>query len=97
MSMASSKRQDFPKNRSSNAMVQFIGCNAFLLPATVNIWRADSFRPQIDESRCRLRNGPPTCPNCGGVARPNILMFNDWDWIDDMVSNPARTAENMAA
>lgn len=51
-----------------------------------NIWRADSFRPQIDESRCRLRNSPPTCPNCGGVARPNILMFNDWDWIDDMMS-----------
>jgi NAD-dependent SIR2 family protein deacetylase len=52
-----------------------------------DIWRADSFRPQIDESRCRLRNSPPTCPNCGGVARPNILMFNDWDWIDDMMSN----------
>jgi NAD-dependent SIR2 family protein deacetylase len=51
-----------------------------------NIWRADSFRPQIDESRCRLINSPPTCPNCGGVARPNILMFNDWDWIDDMMS-----------
>ena len=51
-----------------------------------DIWRADSFKPQIDESRCRLRNSPPTCPNCGGVARPNILMFNDWNWIDDMMS-----------
>jgi len=22
----------------------------------------------------------PLCPNCGGVARPNILMFGDWNW-----------------
>jgi hypothetical protein len=21
---------------------------------------------------------------CGGVARPNILMFNDWHWIEKM-------------
>ncbi len=23
----------------------------------------------------------PRCPKCGGVARPNILMFGDGDWI----------------
>ncbi|MDF1877814.1 hypothetical protein JHD47_08300 [Sulfurimonas sp. SAG-AH-194-L11] len=22
----------------------------------------------------------PLCPECGGMARPNILMFNDWGW-----------------
>ena len=22
----------------------------------------------------------PRCPRCGAVARPNILMFGDWDW-----------------
>jgi NAD-dependent SIR2 family protein deacetylase len=22
----------------------------------------------------------PRCPHCGGVARPNILMFGDWEW-----------------
>jgi NAD-dependent SIR2 family protein deacetylase len=25
----------------------------------------------------------PTCPACGSVARPNILMFGDGDWIPD--------------
>lgn len=49
-----------------------------------NIWPADGFRPQIDASVCRLRNKPPICPNCGGVARPNILMFNDWHWIQNL-------------
>ncbi len=24
----------------------------------------------------------PSCKKCGAVARPNILMFNDWDWHD---------------
>lgn len=24
----------------------------------------------------------PSCPFCGGIARPNILMFNDWAWSD---------------
>ena len=23
----------------------------------------------------------PKCPDCGSVARPNILMFGDWDWL----------------
>lgn len=50
-----------------------------------NIWLADSFRPQIDASVCRLRNRWPTCPVCGGVARPNIQMFNDWHWIDRLL------------
>lgn len=49
-----------------------------------NIWRADGFRPQIDVSVGRLINEPPTCPMCGGIARPNILMFNDWHWIDKL-------------
>ncbi len=22
----------------------------------------------------------PLCPKCGGIARPNILMFGDWHW-----------------
>ena len=24
----------------------------------------------------------PRCPRCGGLARPNILMFGDWAWVD---------------
>ncbi|RPJ61498.1 MAG: NAD-dependent deacetylase [Acidobacteria bacterium] len=23
----------------------------------------------------------PLCPHCGGMARPNILMFGDWSWL----------------
>ena len=46
------------------------------------IWLADTFQPLVDEDACRLRNDLPTCPHCGGLARPNILMFGDWSWVE---------------
>src|SRR5690606_20746024 len=31
--------------------------------------------------------GPlPTCPECGAISRPNVLMFNDWSWISDVTA-----------
>jgi NAD-dependent SIR2 family protein deacetylase len=44
------------------------------------VWNADSFLPDIDEENCKLLNAPPTCPICGKLARPNIVMFGDWNW-----------------
>lgn len=43
-------------------------------------WPADGFEPVVDTGNCRLLSPLPTCPVCGGLARPNILMFGDWDW-----------------
>ena len=47
-----------------------------------DIWTARDFEPVIDEERSHLLNKPPCCPHCGGLARPNILMFGDWGWLD---------------
>ena len=47
-------------------------------PCCDAIWPADDFVPDVDASACRLLNAPPRCPVCGGMARPNILMFGDW-------------------
>jgi NAD-dependent SIR2 family protein deacetylase len=49
-------------------------------PCSANIWSAEGYTPQVDNEACRLLNQPPTCPHCGGLARPNILMFGDWGW-----------------
>lgn len=46
------------------------------------IWPADGFIPEIDRDACRLINALPTCPHCSALARPNILMFGDWGWVD---------------
>ncbi|MES2260659.1 MAG: Sir2 family NAD-dependent protein deacetylase [Pseudomonadota bacterium] len=53
-----------------------------LAPCGQDIWPADGFMPQVDAAACRLRNAPPVCPHCGGLARPNILMFGDWEWLE---------------
>ena len=44
------------------------------------IWPAAGFAPQVDEDACRLLSELPPCPACGGLARPNILMFGDGNW-----------------
>lgn len=51
-------------------------------PCSEAIWRADAFVPAVDEQACRLVGEAPACPRCGAVARPNILMFGDWNWVD---------------
>lgn len=53
-----------------------------LEPCGSKIWPADEFLPDVDAEACRLRNEAPRCPDCGGLARPNILMFGDWGWIE---------------
>jgi NAD-dependent SIR2 family protein deacetylase len=68
-----------------------------LEPCCNAIWPASDFVPQIDEANCQLINEPPTCPACGGYARPNILMFSDWGWIDERSSaQDQRLAEWLA-
>lgn len=45
------------------------------------VWSVADFKPEVDEETCRLLNAPPSCPLCGSLARPNILMFGDWNWL----------------
>lgn len=53
-----------------------------LEPCKQSVWTADDFSPEIDETECQLRNAAPRCPFCGAMARPNVLMFNDRDWVE---------------
>jgi NAD-dependent SIR2 family protein deacetylase len=39
--------------------------------------------PEVDESTMRARDPLPRCPHCGHVARPNVLMFGDGDWLSE--------------
>jgi NAD-dependent SIR2 family protein deacetylase len=52
----------------------------------LGIWPADGVRLEVDEETIRARSELPTCPGCGALARPNVLMFGDWGW------EPERTA-----
>ncbi len=34
----------------------------------------------VDETTMRAAEPLPACPQCTALARPNILMFGDWEW-----------------
>jgi NAD-dependent SIR2 family protein deacetylase len=36
---------------------------------------------RVDEHTMRGADPVPRCPRCGGVARPNVLMFDDPNWL----------------
>ncbi len=40
----------------------------------------------IDEPLFRAADPLPRCTYCGSLARPNILMFGDYGWVDDRTS-----------
>ncbi len=46
------------------------------------LWALKHISFDIDITRMHATGHLPQCPHCGGVARPNILMFNDYNWID---------------
>ena len=47
------------------------------------IWDAVAEEVTVDETVFRAANPLPRCHHCGGMARPNILMFGDGAWIGD--------------
>lgn len=53
-----------------------------LLPCLTDVWSAAELLPAVDEANCLLTNDIPVCLHCGGTARPNILMFGDWSWVE---------------
>lgn len=70
---------------SERALVECHGSIHYLqcsTPCCEAIWPADDLMPQVDAESCLLLNSLPKCPHCGGLARPNILMFGDSEWIE---------------
>jgi NAD-dependent SIR2 family protein deacetylase len=51
-------------------------------PCCHEIWAADGETVRIDESAFRALDPLPRCRFCSALARPNILMFGDWSWLD---------------
>ncbi|TVT21607.1 NAD-dependent protein deacetylase [Amycolatopsis acidiphila] len=51
------------------------------VPCGTDVWSASGYEPDIDEASMRALEPLPDCLVCGSLARPNILMFGDFDWI----------------
>lgn len=50
------------------------------------IWDVDFDKIEIDAEKFEAIGRFPTCPDCGKLARSNILMFGDWEWLSDRSS-----------
>lgn len=49
-----------------------------------DIWQTPAaWVPEIDGHACRLLSPLPRCPACAGLVRPNILMFDDGEWLPE--------------
>ena len=52
-----------------------------LTPCRKESWRDEAPPLDIDLASMRARGELPRCPFCGGLARPNVLLFDDGAWV----------------
>lgn len=74
------QKAGFPQDRilEVHGSIHHLQC---LKPCRMAIWDNEEEIPLDPET---MRAGHiPRCVHCGGVARPNILMFGDYSWIGD--------------
>ncbi len=73
------QKAGFPDDRvvEVHGSIHHLQCTT---PCCDAIWPNDGAF-EIDEATMRSRQ-VPRCPRCRAVARPNILMFSDFAWLD---------------
>ncbi len=47
------------------------------------IWDGHQVTITVDEKTMKAQSPLPQCRKCESLARPNILMFGDWNWLSD--------------
>ena len=60
------------------------------------IWSAEDVTIEITEG-FRAKDPLPHCPHCGAMARPNILMFGDWEWESSRTDAQSRRLQSWLA
>jgi len=70
----------FPEERihECHGSVHWLQCSTGCTDA---IWSSGDLQVQVDESTFRAAEPLPSCPKCGALARPNVLMFGDYEFL----------------
>jgi NAD-dependent SIR2 family protein deacetylase len=58
--------------------IHFLQC---VEPCGSAIWEVGDTALTVDEDLFEAAEPLPLCRHCGRTARPNVLMFNDWNWV----------------
>lgn len=66
------------------------GCSEAIWPADGAEGLEGRVNVTVDEATMRAEPPLPSCPRCGALARPNILMFGDFDWVAARTDQQAR-------
>lgn len=72
------QRAGFEQVLECHGSIHHLQCSE---PCFQEIWTADELVPNVDPESFRAAEPHPTCPRCGEIARPNVLMFGDADWV----------------
>jgi NAD-dependent SIR2 family protein deacetylase len=74
------QKAGFPEERilEFHGSIHHLQCTG---PCCAGIWE-NREELRIDEATMRA-DRVPLCPRCGAPARPNILMFGDYGWIEE--------------
>lgn len=82
-------RAGFPEERlvECHGSIEHLQC---VEPCTRGVWEAPPEGVRVDENTMRAQDPLPHCPRCERLARPNILMFCDWHWIEDRTAAQRR-------
>ena len=74
------QKAGYPENKivEIHGSIHHLQCT---LPCSDNIWSANDIEIKIDEEKFKAIPPLPECKHCGRLARPNILMFNDFHWV----------------
>lgn len=79
------QKAGFPEDRilEVHGSIHFVQCLSGSCP---DITSATPYSVEVDPETFRARPPLPTCPTCGSLLRPNILMFGDWGWDETRAS-----------
>jgi NAD-dependent SIR2 family protein deacetylase len=51
-------------------------------PCSRQLWSSDEVVMNVDMDTIHATSDLPRCENCDKLARPNVLMFGDYNWVD---------------
>lgn len=78
------QRAGFDQVVECHGSIHHLQCS---VPCGDSLWSARGLELTVDEESLRCTSTLALCPDCGAVARPNILMFGDGGW------DPQRTGD----
>lgn len=73
------QRSGFSRDRlvECHGTLEFLQCTA---ACGAGVFPAERASVHVDKETFRASDPLPSCPKCGALARPNVLMFGDWEW-----------------